>query len=186
MLEKLDLISDSTPTPSDEIDVDSLPVDPPTDAEPSSESEVDQLKKELATLRTIVTKERKLASAAEKKAREKEREALPELQRYKMELEELARDKATSDLENRRLKIGVGELHLPLAIAERLRGDTDEEMRTDAEQLVKLYKPSGDDNKLRAPRNDGRKPPPNDGAKLGDSTSTKDFDAALRAAWSGR
>lgn len=53
-------------------------------------------------------------------------------------VDDLTRERDALALQVRQLKVG-GEYGLPAALAERLRGDSEEEMKKDAEQLLAIF-----------------------------------------------
>lgn len=128
--------------------------------------EPDGLKKALAA-------ERKARVAAEKSLRDAELAKLPEMDRLKSENEELTTENEKLSKENEKMKIAL-DLELPWRIAKRITGDTPEEMREDAADLLKDYKARSD--------NKDNKRPTNDAKKSGGSSSTGlDMNRALRA-----
>lgn len=127
-------------------------------------------------LKKALAAERKARSDAEKKLREQELAKLPELERYKSQAETLEKENAKLSVENLKMKIAL-ELELPWRLAKRISGDTEDEMREDAADLLKDFKAKGDD------KDDAkeRKRPPNDGKANGKSSAVSMNDL-LRAA----
>jgi hypothetical protein len=98
---------------------------------------IGDLRKENASHRKAKTEAEKAAElAAEKAAAEQgEFKRLYEEAKQKLEAAEAARK--TAELAHLRAKIG-GKYHLPAELAERLRGETEEELDADAAALVAL------------------------------------------------
>lgn len=125
-----------------------------SDADKSKDDDVSGLKKALQA-------ERKLREGLEKEKREVELSKLPELERAKAEAIELAAENEKLKSENLRQKIAL-ELGLPWKLARRLSGDSEDELREDAADLLKDYKPAEkqvirDDPKNKRPPNDAKK-----------------------------
>lgn len=112
-------------------------------------------------LKKALQAERKQREALEKQIRDGELAKLPELERAKSVADALTKENETLKLENTRMKVSL-DMGLPWKLAKRLSGDTEEEMRSDAADLLKDYKPAGeqvvkDDPKNKRPTNDAKK-----------------------------
>lgn len=136
---------------------------------------------DVSGLKKALAEERKQRQALEKAARDAELAKLPELERAQTEALHLkdANEKLTT--ENMRLKTGL-KLGMPWSLAKRLTGDTEEEMQSDAADLMKDYR--GDSN-ARVKEDKNNKRPPNDAKKNG-SSGLPDMNQALRALRLGR
>jgi len=127
-------------------------------------------------LKKALRAERVRADKAEKALREQELAKLPELERFKSENEALTKENEKLTRDNMRMKISL-ELKLPANLAKRLEGDTEEEMRADAADLLKDFKTEENANdKIE------KKRPPNDAAKTGKSGTTHDMNTLIRIA----
>lgn len=114
-----------------------------------------------AALKKALKAERDRANALEKAQRDSELSKLPELERAKAIADELTKENEQLKTENQRMKVGM-KLGLPWNLAKRLSGDTEEEMRADAADLLNDYKPVEkqvlkDDPKNKRPPNDAKK-----------------------------
>lgn len=113
-------------------------------------------------LKKALKAERDRANALEKEKREADLSKLPELERAKAVADELTKENEKLKLENTRMKVSL-DMGLPWKLAKRLSGDTEDEMREDAADLLKDYKPAEkqvvrDDPKNKRPPNDAKKP----------------------------
>ena len=101
------------------------------------------------------TAESKLAEieAAQAKAEE---EALAKREEWKTLAEKREAELSAERLNNTRLKVAV-EMGIPTAMVDRLRGNTEEEIKADAQSLKELLKP---------PEGPGNQPAPKGGAAL--------------------
>lgn len=129
-------------------------------------------KDDLSGLKSALAKERKRADQLEKEKRDADLSKLPELERAKTVADELTKENDKLKLENTKMKLGL-ELGLPWRLARRLSGDTEDEMREDAEELLKDYKPTEklivkDDPKNKRTTNDAKKQGGTGGASMND------------------
>jgi hypothetical protein len=127
-----------------------------TDADKKSGDDTTALKKALKA-------ERDRANALEKAQREAELSKLPELERFKAEAEELAKENEKLSAENMRMKVAL-DMGLPWKLAKRLSGDDEDAIRDDAADLLKDYTPA---KKQVVPDDPKNKRPPNDAKKNG-------------------
>lgn len=134
----------------------------------------DKSTEDTSALKKALKAERDARAAAEKQLRDAELAKLPELERYKSEAETLAKENEKLTTENMRMKIGM-ELELPWRLAKRIAGDTEDEMRSDAAEILKDFK-RDEEGKTKT-----TKTPPNDGRKQG-PTGKPDMNALMRAA----
>src|SRR5690349_8373951 len=123
-------------------------------ADKKSDEDVSGLKKALKA-------ERERADKLEKAQRDAELAKLPELERAQAEVKQLTDENEKLKTENMRQKIALSE-GLPWSLAKRLSGETEDEMRADAADLLKDYKPAEkqiikDDPKNKKPTNDAKK-----------------------------
>lgn len=134
-----------------------------------------------AGLKSALQKERAERAKLEKTLREAELAKLPELERFKTENAQLAKENETLKTTNMRQQIAL-ELELPWRLAKRISGDTEDEMRSDAADLLKDFKrdESGKDDSADKDKTN-KKPPTNDGRKSG-GTGAKDMNFLLRRA----
>lgn len=145
------------------------------DAGKDTKTDGDKGNDELANLKKALASERKLRTSAEKTLRDKELEALPEIDRLKTENQSLTQTTEKLTRENIKLTIAL-ELELPWRIAKRITGDTEDDMRSDAADLLA-------DFKARTENGDRSKTPPNDGARRGkDGAKSVNMNDLLRAA----
>jgi hypothetical protein len=118
-----------------------------------------------------------------KAAREAELAKLPELERYKSEAEENGRLVEKLTAENLRMRVGM-ELGLKWSIAKRLSGDTEDEIRADAADMLKYLKSDDDKGSGKDDKKDrdaANKVRTNDGGK-GGSAGKPDLNTLFRAA----
>ena len=102
---------------------------------------------------------RKRLEAIEAQAATKQEQELAEQGKYKDLLEKREKELAdiqakmkATELSNMRLKI-ANELGIPVALAERLRGDNEDELREDADKLMEVITPpDSDEQPTRARR----------------------------------
>jgi hypothetical protein len=136
----------------------------------SNGEDTDGLKKALAS-------ERKRAEKAEKTLKDAELAKLPEIDRLNTENKDLNDQVEKLTKKNLKLEIAM-DLELPWRIGKRIEGDTEEEMRSDAADLLKDYKASSNED----PKD--RKRPANDAGKSGGSAAgtAVDMNRLLRAA----
>jgi hypothetical protein len=134
-------------------------------------------KEDVTGLKKALASERKRADTAEKVMREAELSKLPELERFKSQVDELSKENEKLKIDNLRRQIAM-ELGLPWKIGKRLEGETEEEMRTDGADLLKEYKI--DDPKLI--RDDKNKRTPTNDAKKSGSSTKMSMNELLRAA----
>lgn len=124
-----------------------------------------------SALKKALKAERERANALEKEKRDAELSKLPELERFKAEAEELRKDNEKLTLENTRMKIAL-DMGLSWKLAKRLSGETEDEMREDAADLLKDYKPADklfrDDPKNKRPPNDAKKNGSSGGPQMND------------------
>lgn len=143
----------------------------------------DGLEKDLA-------KERKLRQKLEADLKAEKEKSLTEAERVVAERDELRTNNKNLSTENTKLKLAL-QMGLPWSIGKRITGDTEEEMKADAEELLKDFKLSQDreaKDKADASSNgrqkeSGRKP--NDGKAGGSSEGKTDMNKLLRAAVHG-
>lgn len=121
-----------------------------TDADKSKKD--DASKDDLTGLKKALAAERKLREGLEKEKREAELSKLPELERAQAQLTELQAENEKLKTELTRRQIGM-ELGLPWKLARRISGDTEDEMREDAADLLKDYKPAGEQIVKDDPKN---------------------------------
>ncbi len=131
---------------------------------------------DLSGLKKALAAERKLREGLEKEKREAELSKLPELERFKTQNDELAKENERLSKENLRQKIAL-DMGLNWNLARRLSGDTEDEMREDAADLLKDYKPAEKQILKDDPKN---KRPPNDAKKTG-GTGGPGMNEILRA-----
>jgi hypothetical protein len=155
-----------------------------TGAESTAETKVEDksTSDDTSNLKKALNAERQRAAKAEKALKDAELAKLPELEQLKTRTADLERDNQRLSIENRQLKIGL-DLKLPSNVAARLKGETEEEMRSDATELLKHFKAESEADNGKQDKNDGRKPA-NDGKKVG-PTGKPDMNALLRAAIRG-
>lgn len=82
------------------------------------------------------------ASAAEKKAQEFEERDLTEQQKLEKRAQDAEAEVGPTKVENLRLRVALDK-KLPAELVDRLKGNTKEEIETDAEELLKLVKANG-------------------------------------------
>jgi hypothetical protein len=133
-------------------------------------------------LKNTVKALRKERDDLAKAARDAELAKLPELERYKAEAEEFAKENEKLKIENMRMKIGM-ELGLKWSFAKRITGDTEEEMRSDAADLLKHIKSDEDSDSSKSKDRDAanKRTTSNDGGK-GGSAGKPNMSALFRAA----
>lgn len=127
-------------------------------------------------LKKALQAERKQREQLEKQIRDGELAKLPELERAQAVAQELTQENERLKLENTRQKVAL-DMGLPWKLAKRLSGETEDEMRQDAADLLKDYKPAGEQVVKDDPKN---KKPPNDAKKTG-SSGGPDMNQILRA-----
>lgn len=134
-----------------------------------------------AGLKSALKKERERADKAEKAIREAELAKLPELERFKTQVDELTKENEKLKTENLRRQIGM-ELGLPWNLARRISGDDEPAMREDAADLLKHFKHEESEKDTGADKDKAnKKTPTNDGKKTG-GTGAKDMNFLLRRA----
>lgn len=137
-----------------------------------------------AGLKSALRKERERADKAEKAIRDQELAKLPELERLRTENTDLANENDKLKLENTKMKLGM-ELGLKWNVAKRISGDTEEDMRKDAGELLRSLRNEDEEESKREKDKKDRdavnKAKTNDGAKSG-GTGGRDMNALLRAA----
>lgn len=150
----------------------------------SSDSASDNLKKDLVA-------ERKRRQEVEKALKDKDLAGMEEGERLKAEHADSKTavgilQKENADLKQELLKRDIAmELELPLRVAKRLQGETEEEMRADAQEFLKDLKFESKDD---TSEDKGKKRPPNDAKKgAGSDTGKPSMNELLRiAAGKGR
>lgn len=106
----------------------------------------DGLEADLAKARADKHKAEKAAAALEKKLTEMERAGLSELERIKAEKDDIVRMFEAMQAENKRVEgeraraAVAAELGLSPALAARLRGENEDELRADANELLDVVK----------------------------------------------
>lgn len=127
-------------------------------------------------LKKALQAERKEKEALAKQIRDGELAKLPELEKAQTIATQLTAENEKLTLENTRMKVAL-DMGLTWKLAKRLTGDTEDEMRSDAADLLKDYKPAGEQVVKDDPKN---KKPPNDAKKTGTSGGP-DMNQILRA-----
>lgn len=139
---------------------------------------------DVSGLKSALKKERERADKAEKAIRDQELAKLPELERLRTENTDLSTENEKLKLENTKMKLGM-ELGLKWNVAKRISGDTEEDMRKDAGELLRSLRNEDDEESKREKEKKDRdavnKAKTNDGAKSG-GTGGRDMNALLRAA----
>lgn len=141
---------------------------------------------DVSGLKSALKKERERADKAEKAIRDGELAKLPELERLRTENTDLANENEKLKLENTKMKLGM-ELGLKWNVAKRISGDTEDEMRKDAGDLLKSLRNEDEEESKREKEKNTKdrdavnKAKTNDGAKTG-GTGGRDMNALLRAA----
>lgn len=135
-------------------------------------------KEDVTGLKKALKAERERADKFEKAQRDAELSKLPEIERYKSQVDELTKENQRLVTDNLRRQVAM-ELGLPWKIGKRLEGETEEEMRSDGADLLKEYKI--DDNKLIRDDKTNKRVPTNDAKKSGGSAKLS-MNELLRAA----
>lgn len=102
----------------------------------------------------------KRAKELEGRVKEFEDRDKSETEKLSGKVESLTGDKKTLEAQNLRLRVAL-EKKLPAELIDRLKGDSKEEIETDAEQLLKLVKPAETtdfDGGARTPAPEQKKP----------------------------
>lgn len=133
----------------------------------------DQPAEDVEAIKRALRKANKEAEKFRLALKEREDAEKSEAQRLAEERDALAAKVAETEKRYLRIKIGADK-KLPAEIAERLQGDTEDELREDADRLLALLKPGTPTGDAEGGQR-GRTPDPN-----------ADMDALLRAAASGR
>jgi hypothetical protein len=96
--------------------------------------EIQKLRKEAAASRKVATEREKAAADAEKTKLQEQGEFKKLYEEANAELQKLRDELKTSQVQALRQKV-ASELGIPPQLAERLKGDTEDEMRQDAETI---------------------------------------------------
>lgn len=131
---------------------------------PKKNTESEQDDEELGTGGTkALAAERARANAAEKELKklkdaetERQRNEMSEVDRLKQD--NTGKDEKLTSLEKENMKLRIGlELKMDPSLVKRLQGDTEDEIRADAEELVKLAPPANGPKIPKADPSQGRK-----------------------------
>lgn len=162
-------------------------VEETTDIKTGDQSKVSSKEKVPASsgLERDLAKERKLRQQYESELTELKTKNLSEQERIIAERDKLKTDYAEASKENTKLKLAL-QLKLPWSLAKRIQGDSEDEMRDDAKELLSNFEDKEAEKvKEKSTGGTGKKPPTNDGGKSGTGKAS-DPNELLRKAFSLR
>lgn len=132
-----------------------------------------------------LAKERKRRQELEAELTDLKTKNLTEQERIVQERDTLKTTVQTLTNENTKYKLAL-QLKLPWSLAKRIQGDTEDEMRDDAKELLSNFEDKEAEKAKEKPTGGtGKKPPTNDGGKTGGS-APKDGNELLRKAFTLR
>lgn len=129
-----------------------------------------------------LAKTRKRLHEVESELTEVKTKNLTEAERIIAERDTLKAENTTLKTDNTKMKLAL-QLKMPWTLAKRIQGDTEDEMREDAKELLSNFEDKeAEKAKEKSAGGTGKKAPTNDGGKSGGNTP-KDGTALLREAF---